>query len=52
MDADTKIKKAKCAKADTGTEELKLSSENSSSVFQYTMLLLRRFSRVQLCATP
>ena len=51
MDADTKIKKAKCAKADTGTEERKLSSENSSSVFQYTMLL-RRFSRVQLCATP
>ena len=52
MDADTKVKKAKCAKADTGTEDLKLSSDNSSSVLQYTMLLLRRFSRVQLCATP
>ena len=31
MDVDTKVKKAKWAKADTGTEELKLSSENSSA---------------------
>lgn len=39
MDVETKVKKAKCAKADTATEELKLSSsENSFSVFQYTML--------------